>query len=153
MGAIEPRTRVLQGLDIFSGATRTALERLARSAREESVDAGTVVIREGADADDFFVLTAGEVDVTAGGESGVEQSLGMLTAPNYFGEIGLLEQRPRTATVTTITSCTMLRISGTDFVDALTTTTLSPAALGNVQVRLARTHPSETMTFGTTDPE
>jgi CRP-like cAMP-binding protein len=77
----------------------------------------------------------------------------MLTAANYFGEMGLLEQRPRTATVTTITSCTMLRISGTDFVDALTATTLSPAALGNVQVRLARTHPSETMTFGTTDPE
>ena len=63
LSAIEPRIAALQSLDIFAGATRAALERLARSAVEETVDAGTVLIREGAEADDFFVLTAGEVEV------------------------------------------------------------------------------------------
>jgi MFS family permease len=153
LASIEPRIATLQSLDIFAGASRAALERLARSAVEEHVDTGTVLIREFAVADDFFVLTAGEVAITAAGEAGIERSLGVLEAPNYFGEIGLLEHRPRTATVTATAPCTVFRISGTDFVEALTITTLAPTALGSVQMRLARTHPSQTLTFGHTDPE
>jgi hypothetical protein len=42
----------------------------------------------------------------------------------------------------------MYRIAGADFVEALTVATLSPAALGRAQLRLARTHPSLSMTFG-----
>jgi MFS family permease len=148
LSAIEPRVATLQALDIFTGATRAALERLARSAVEETVDAGTVLIREGAEADDFFVLTAGKVDVTAAGEAGLERALAVLEPPDYFGEIGLLGRRPRTATVTTAGRCTVLRINGDDFVEALTVANLSPAALGGSQMRLARTHPSATLAFG-----
>jgi MFS family permease len=148
LSAIEPRITALQSLDIFAGATRAALERLARSAVEETVDAGTMLIREGADADDFFVLTAGEVEVLAAGEADLEHSLGVLAPPNYFGEIGLLEHRPRTATVKAIAPCTLYRINGSDFVEAMTLATLSPSALGRAQARLARTHPSASLTFG-----
>ena len=153
LSAIEPRIATLQTLDIFAGATRTALERLARSAVEEAVGAGTVLIQEGAVADDFFVLTDGTVDVSAVGAGGVERALGELAPPDYFGEIGLLERRPRTATVTTASPCTVLRINGDDFVDALTAADLSPSALGGVQMRLARTHPTATLTFGQSNPE
>ena len=112
LSAIEPRITVLQGLDIFAGATRAALESLARSAAEEHVVPGTVLIQEGAEADDFFVLIDGQVEVVAAGEAGVEHSLGVLTPPSYFGEIGLLEHRPRTATVKAVTLCTVYRING-----------------------------------------
>jgi len=152
LSAIEPRIATLQALDIFAGATRAALERLARSAVEETVGAGTVLIQEGAAADDFFVLTDGKVDVSAVGEGGVEHALGELVPPDYFGEIGLLERRPRTATVTTASPCTILRINGDDFVDSLTEATLSPTALGGVRMRLARTHPTATLSFGQSDP-
>jgi CRP-like cAMP-binding protein len=148
LAAMEPRIAVLQTLDIFAGATRAALEGLARSAVEETVDAGTVLIREGAEADDFFVLTAGEVEILAAGQAGMEHSLGVLGPPNYFGEIGLLEHRSRTATVKAVTQCTVYRIDGGDFVNAMTVATLSPTALGRVQARLARTHPSVSLTFG-----
>jgi MFS family permease len=148
LSALEPRIAVLQSLDIFAGATRAALERLARSAVEETVDTGTVLIREGAEADDFFVLTAGEVEVVAAGEAGAEHTLGVLTPPNYFGEIGLLGHRPRTATVKAIAPCTLYRIDGSDFVEAMTVATLSPTALGRAQARLARTHPSASLTIG-----
>jgi MFS family permease len=153
VAGLEPRVLALQGLDIFAGATRAAFEQIARSAMVETVDDGTVLIREGADADDFFVLIAGKVAVSAAGEAGVDQPLGVLVAPNYFGEIGLLEQRPRTATVTTTSRCTVYRINGTDFVEALTLTSLSPTALGIVQMRLTRTHPSLELTFGRADKE
>ena len=145
VSALEPIVATLQGLDIFAGATRTALERLARAASEESVDAGVILIREGAEADDFFVLATGEVAISAAGESAIERSLGTLRGPDYFGEIGLLEHRPRTATVTTSTQCTIYRINGSEFVEALTAASVSPSALDGARMRLARTHPSSTL--------
>jgi CRP-like cAMP-binding protein/predicted MFS family arabinose efflux permease len=147
LAAIEPKIAVLQRLDIFAGASRATLERLALSAVEETVPAGRVMIQEGAEADDFFVLVDGEVEVTAAGEAGVATMLGSLTPPNYFGEIGLLARRPRTATVRAVAQCTLYRIRGDDFVEALTVSALSPAALGSAQRRLARTHPSLSLDF------
>ncbi|MGH7721703.1 MAG: MFS transporter [Candidatus Dormibacteria bacterium] len=142
LDVIEPRLAALQGLDIFAGATRATLERLALAAVEETAPAGRMVVQEGDDADDFFVLVDGEAEVIAAGEAGVARMLGGLTPPNYFGEIGLLAHRPRTATVRTVTPCRLYRIRGSDFVDALTVSSLSPGALGSAQRRLARTHPS-----------
>jgi MFS family permease len=141
VSVIEPLVAVLQGLDIFAGASRTALERLARSAKEELVAAGVVLLSEGADADDFLVLTTGDVAISVVGGSGAERSLGTLTAPDYFGEIGLLEHRPRTATVTTVGPCTIWRINGSDFVETLTAPAPSPLALERMRMRLARTIP------------
>ena len=77
-----------------------------------------------------------------GAEAGRPQSLGRLSAPAYAGELGLLGRMPRTATVTCAGPCAVYRIDGEDFLDALTTTPLSPSALGLAQVRLARTHPT-----------
>jgi MFS family permease len=148
LAQIAPRVAVLQSLDIFAGATRAALESLAKSAVEEKVAAGTVIIREGDEADDFFALIDGQVEIIAAGEAGRERVIRVLTPPDYFGEIGLLERRPRTATVKALTECTLYRINGNDFIDALTVATLSPSALASSQLRLARTHPSLSMTFG-----
>jgi hypothetical protein len=148
LATIRPRVAVLQELDIFAGASRTALERLAKSLVEETVAPGTVIIREGDEADDFFVLIDGQAEVLSAGESGTERALGVLKAPDYFGEIGLLERRQRTATVKAVTQCTLYRISGADFVDALTAAPPTRTALSGVQLRLARTHPSLTVTFG-----
>jgi MFS family permease len=142
LAAIEPRIAIMQRLDILGGASRATLDRLALSAVEETVPARQVIIQEGDEADDFFVLVGGEAEVIAAGEAGVAQMLGTLTPPNYFGEIGLLARRPRTATVRAVTECSLYRIRGDEFVDALTTASLSASTLGGAQRRLARTHPS-----------
>ena len=153
LSEIAPRLAILQGLDIFAGATRATLERLALSAVDETAPARKVLVQEGDDADDFFVLVSGEAEVIAAGEAGVAKVLGMLSPPNYFGEIGLLARRPRTATVRAITECTLYRINGSDFIDALTVSALSPSALGSAQLRLARTHPSLSLDFAPQTPE
>ena len=146
LARLEPRLAVLRGFEIFAGTPRGALESLARSAVEESVAAGSVMIVEGVDADDFFVLTAGEAEVSTGDGAG-QRHLATLRAPDYFGEIGLLERRPRTATVTATSACTVLRIKGGDFLSAVTAATLTPGALGLAQTRLARSHPSAKLTL------
>ncbi len=141
--ALAPRVVRLEGLGIFAAASRPVLERLAGSETEGQFPAGTAILREGDPADALYVLVDGEVEVTARGESGGSQrSLRTMTAPSYFGEIGVLKQIPRTATVTAVTDCRCERIEGSDLLDALTTAPASSSLMENMRGRLAVTHPS-----------
>jgi predicted MFS family arabinose efflux permease len=141
--AMAPRVAVLERLDLFRTASRSSLEALARSAEQVTVPAGTVIMAEGDDADAFYVLTDGHLDVSAVGEAGAEPvHLRTLGPGSYAGEIGLLGRIPRTATVAAVTPATLLRIAGQDFLDALTGLTASPALLRSAQSRLELTHPS-----------
>ena len=145
---LAPRVAVLEQLGIFATATRPILERLAGVATEVEFGPGTEIVREGDPADALFVLVDGEVEVTARGEAGgTEQRIRTMTAPSYFGEIGVLEQIPRTATVTALGECRCERIEGDELLDALTTAPPSSSLMENARSRLARTHPSRSVTF------
>jgi hypothetical protein len=147
---LAPRVAVLEQLGIFASATRPVLERLAGLETEEEYPAATAIVREGEPADALFVLLEGSVEVTSRGEAdGEEQFIRTMTAPSYFGEIGVLEQIPRTATVTALTDCRCARIEGDELLDALTTAPPSSALMENARSRLARTHPSRRVTFET----
>ncbi|MFN2488651.1 MAG: cyclic nucleotide-binding domain-containing protein [Actinomycetota bacterium] len=62
---------------------------------------------------------------------------------DYFGEIGLLERIPRTATVRAVTDCKLYRITGKDFLATVNELpVISGALLGGLMTRLTRTHPS-----------
>ncbi|HXW46926.1 MAG TPA: MFS transporter [Streptosporangiaceae bacterium] len=152
--AIAPRVAILERLDLFSAASRSSLESLAEAAQEITVGAGTVIVREGDQSDAFYVVTDGSVSVSATGESGAAPvQLRTLGPDSYFGEIGLLGQVPRTATVTATSACTLLRIEGNDFLDALTMLSASPSLLRSAQARLAVTHPSSPALQPLLDPE
>lgn len=142
LAVIEPRVLALEKLGILADASRPMLERLADQAQEVDVPAGVTVIREGDEADAFYVLLDGTMGVRARGEGVVEQELPTMTSGAYFGEIGLLERIPRTATVTSIGPARLLRIGGDEFLDALTSAPASAALLEGARSRLARTHPS-----------
>ena len=138
--ALEPRVAALVNLDIFEGATRQTLESLAELLTEERVDAGSIVIRQGDPPDDLFVVVAGELDVTAAGADGRERKVGSLSAGDYFGEIGLLQGIPRTATVRARTAADLYRIPGPDFLRVLNEgPTMSTSLLANMQARLSTT--------------
>ena len=62
--------------------------------------AGTVIVREGDAAEQFYVLLDGEAVVTRAGTGGVAQAVATLRPGRYFGEAGLLSDTPRNATVT-----------------------------------------------------
>jgi MFS family permease len=139
--ALQPRIALLESLDLFAGASRLAVERLAASATEATVAAGDVIIREGDEADALWVLVTGEVTVTARGEAARARRLRTMGPGTYFGEIGLLRRVPRTATVQALEDCTLLRIEGADFLDAVQTAGVSSSLLSQSSSRLARTHP------------
>lgn len=141
--ALAPRVALLQQLDIFASASRPLLERLLGSAAEEEFAAGAVIIREGDPANALYVLVDGEVAVSAQGErAGEERHIRTMTAPSYFGEIGVLQHVPRTATVTAVSSCRCEQIAGEALLEALTVNPASSSLMENVQSRLAITNPS-----------
>jgi MFS family permease len=139
--ALQPRIALLESLDLFAGASRLAVERLARAAAEVTVTAGQVLIREGDAADALWVLIQGEVSVSARGEAARARRLRTMGPGTYFGEIGLLRRLPRTATVRAEEPCTLLRIEGNDFLDAVQGAGISSSLLSQSAARLARTHP------------
>jgi len=148
---LAPKVAILEQLGIFAAATRPVLERLAAAATEASFPAGTAIVREGDPADALYVLVEGEVEVTARGKAGAPpQRIRTMTPPTYFGEIGVLEQIPRTATVTSLTACRCERIDADALTAALTASPPSSALMENVRNRLARTHPSRPMSYAPT---
>jgi MFS family permease len=136
---LRARTHVLQRLDLFAAANQAVLEQLAGSAEPRTVPAGTELIAQGDPADAFWVLTEGELAVTARLDDGTDVELPPVHAPGYVGELGLLHRRPRSATVRTASECRLLEISGAAFLNALDEAAPSPTMLSRAGVRLART--------------
>jgi hypothetical protein len=124
------RVEVLEASDLFASAPRPVLERLAAGTSEIGASAGDVLIREGDPADALYILRSGEVEVEA-----AARLLATLPAGSFFGELGLLEAIPRTATVRATTPCTLLRIDGDAFLDALTAAPLTSTALEGARAR------------------
>jgi CRP-like cAMP-binding protein len=128
------------------------LERLAGIETEVAFAPTDTIVREGDPADALFVLVEGEVEVTARGEAGgADRFLRTMTGPTYFGEIGVLERIPRTATVTAVTECRCERIEADALLDALSATPPSSSRMENARMRLAATHPSRPVTFAETE--
>lgn len=145
---LAPRVTLLEGLGLFAGASRPILERLAGAEETVAFEPGTQIVREGEAADAVYVLAEGEVNVTARGEDGTaERHIRTMRAPTFFGEIGVLEHIPRTATVTAATDCTCERIDGELLLEALTASPPSSSLMEQAQTRLAVTHPSRRITY------
>ena len=146
--ALAPRVATLENLGIFTAASRAVLEALAAAATEIEFQPATAIVTEGEPSDALYVLVSGEVEVSASGEAGPSLVIRTMTAPSYFGEIGVLEHIPRTATVRAVTLCRCDRISGDSLRNALQTSPPSSSLMENHRSRLALTHPSKKATFG-----
>jgi predicted MFS family arabinose efflux permease len=118
---LAPRIALLEGLDVLRGASRPAIERLAAVASEEHVQAGTPIVTKGQPADDFYVIVDGAAEVRSAIRQGAGKELRNLGPGECFGEIGLLQQRPRTATVRATADTRVLRVPGDAFLEVVTT--------------------------------
>jgi CRP-like cAMP-binding protein len=89
---------VLQRVRLFADLDRREVEEIAREFKPRSFPQGEVIIREGTGGAAFYVIESGEVTVTIGGDFRATLGPG-----DYFGEIALLDEGARIATVTATT--------------------------------------------------
>lgn len=101
---------LLRAVAVFADLPAPAMERLAHAAERVQVPAGETVVVEGGASDRFYVIVSGEVEVTQRGRVLRAEGPG-----EFFGEIGLLRDVVRTATVTATTACELLVVERADF--------------------------------------
>jgi MFS family permease len=106
---------ILRRLPIFAPLPPPAIERIMAHLIRSEAATGQVIIREGDEGDRFYVIADGDVDVTRQGAH-----VGDLHAGDYFGEIALLRDVPRTATVTATAPTQLLALDRDPFLEAVT---------------------------------
>lgn len=109
-----PHVELLRSIQIFAPLAQPTLEALARRMEHVSVPAGEAVVSEGEASDRFYVIVSGAVEVTAGG-----RVLRVESAGDFFGEIGLVRDVPRTATVVTLEPSELLALDREDFLESV----------------------------------
>lgn len=107
--------RILAAVPIFAPLPGGSLEHLTGRLVPLRVEAGTVIVREGDAGDRFYIVAEGELEVTQ-----AEAPLTELGAGGYFGEIALLRDVVRTATVTARTNAVLYALDRDDFLAAVT---------------------------------
>jgi len=106
----EAPLELLQRVPIFADFDRGDLQRLARSFKERTFEAGSTVAAEGRSGAGFFVIESGEASVSVRGEERAK-----LGAGDYFGEIALLDDGARSATITADTDLHCFGLTSWEF--------------------------------------
>jgi predicted MFS family arabinose efflux permease len=112
-----PETALLREVAMFAPLPSSSVEALAVACEHRRVAPGEVVVAEGDAAQEFFVIVAGEVEVTHDGAVLRREGPG-----DVFGEIGLLRDVPRTATVTAVTDVELLVLARRPFLECVSGT-------------------------------
>ena len=100
---------------LFSGLARTELESFADLTRERSYPRGSVILFENDPGDSLFVVRGGRVKVVLIGEDGREVILGVLGVGQYFGELALIDEQPRSAHVIAMEDAGLIVLRREDF--------------------------------------
>ena len=108
----DAKLQLLGGVPLFAGCSKADLRWVAGATGEEAFAAGDAVIREGEPGFDFFVIAAGEAEVRRDG-----RTVNTMGQGDFFGEIALVAEVPRTATVVARTDLVLLTITDLDFRD------------------------------------
>jgi CRP/FNR family cyclic AMP-dependent transcriptional regulator len=129
----DAKVELLKRTPLFGGCTKSELRELAKTADELDLREGTVLIREGRPGREFFVLIDGTAVVTKQGKKIADLGPG-----DWLGEIALITDSPRTATVTATSPVDVLVITDRRFRSVVETMpSIALKMLASVGERLA----------------
>src|SRR5882724_9917065 len=101
---------------LFRGAAPAALDDLARRLQVRTRPSGAIIVAHEDPGDAMFILVSGRAKVALFGDNGRELTLSELKPGDFFGEISLLDDRPRSANVVGIDDATLLVLTRDAFV-------------------------------------
>jgi MFS family permease len=106
---------LLRSIPIFAPLPGAPLEHLAARLIPLSVEPGTIIVKQGDPGDRFYIIVEGQVEVEVDGQRSATLGPG-----DHFGEIALLRDVPRTATVAAATPVVLYALEREDFLSAVT---------------------------------
>ena len=115
----------LRRIPLFADLSEEDLKQLHKMAETISIPAGQLVLREGDQGDSLYVVLAGELEVTKR-QGGQDVLLALYKPGQFFGEMALLEQAPRSASVRTLQESRLLVISQAAFQTLLSCSPSAP---------------------------
>lgn len=105
----------LRQVPVLTTLSRAVVDDLALRVQLERVPAGTLIVHQGEAGDKLYIVKQGDVEVIARGDDGHDVRVATLSPMDYFGEIALLRDVPRTATVQSRGSVELYSLSRADF--------------------------------------
>jgi CRP-like cAMP-binding protein len=105
----------LATVPLFSGLDQSELSKFADVTRERSYPKGSVILFEDDPGDSLFIVRSGRVKVVLIGEDGREVILGVLGVSEHFGELSLIDSRPRSAHVIAMDDAALIVLRREDF--------------------------------------
>jgi len=106
---------VLKSVPLFAGLPDEQLRTLVSVVTHRSVPRMSMVIAEGDPIDSLYIVISGRLKVMMGDADGKEVILSILAPGEFFGEMGLVDDAPRSASVVSIEPCELLQLSKRDF--------------------------------------
>ena len=125
----DAKVKLISQVPLFQGCSQPELARIAGIMTQLDEPEGKVLIRQGEPGGDFFVLAEGTAEVRKG-----NRRVSTLGPGDFAGEIALLTNAPRTATVRTTSPVSVLRVTSKGFAELLET---SPTIRRKIQRALA----------------
>ncbi|MBA4370737.1 MAG: hypothetical protein C0418_04070 [Coriobacteriaceae bacterium] len=100
----------LAKVPIFSACTTTEIQAIASVTQEHTFEPGQIIVTQGTPGQAFYLILSGRVEILRD-----NQSLGAFGPGDFFGEMSLLDQAPRSATIRSIEHTACLMLSSWDF--------------------------------------
>ncbi len=114
-GPASVSTLLLRNVPLFSGLPEGQLALLTRVVGRKAYPRNTTIIAAGDPTDALYIVISGRLKVMMSDDEGREVILAILGSGEFFGEMGLIDDAPRSATVIAIEPCELLTISKADF--------------------------------------
>ena len=105
------KREILAESPLFDNLLPPELSMLAELFNERSYNAGEVIFHEGDIGDSMYVIATGELDVLRKNPAGEHHVIATLAAPQFFGEMSLIDKEYRSASVRAKTATTILQLS------------------------------------------
>jgi CRP/FNR family cyclic AMP-dependent transcriptional regulator len=130
---------LLKTVPIFAELSDADIDSLAQLASRRHFARETPVFFEHEEGDSFFMILEGRVKVTILGDDGREVILSMLGPGDFFGEMALLDDEPRSATAIAVEDCDLLSLQRSDFEGVVTSrASISSALIKVLSARLRK---------------
>jgi CRP/FNR family cyclic AMP-dependent transcriptional regulator len=114
-GPASVSTLLLRNVPLFTVLPESQLQLLTRVVGRKTYPRNTTIIAAGDPTDALYIVISGRLKVMMSDDEGREVILAILSQGEFFGEMGLIDEAPRSATVIAIEPCELLMISKIDF--------------------------------------